>query len=218
MHQSELEKRLRIYGLLVLGSFGSDGESLLLVGNAGSRMWAAFSNSGEYHDKLPEPLDRWSRRIGLELAKETRVKVIFPFDGPPYPPFLDWASQASVSFQSPVSMFIHPQFGLWHAFRFALVVDEPRAELAADTIVQSPCTACADQPCLDACPVNAFGEGGYQLDACVGYLHGKPESTCVKAGCAARRACPVGRDFTYQPEHAQFHMAAFIAAHPPGST
>jgi epoxyqueuosine reductase QueG len=214
MHLPELKNRLKANGLLVHGWLESEGQTLLLVGNAGSHLWPVFSSSSEYHDKLPDPLDRWSRRIGVELAKEIDAKVIFPFDGPPYLPFLDWASKAGISFQSPVAMFIHPKYGLWHAFRFALPVHEPFASLPVDTKPESPCITCIDQPCLDTCPVDAFGEDGYQLDRCVGYLHGNPDSTCVAAGCSARRACPVGRDFTYRPEQAQFHMAAFIASHP----
>jgi hypothetical protein len=31
-------------------------------------------------------------------------------------------------------------------------------------------------------------------------------------GCLARRACPVGRGFTYHPIQAQFFMRAFVEA------
>ncbi len=31
-------------------------------------------------------------------------------------------------------------------------------------------------------------------------------------GCRARRACPVGREYFYDPEQAAFHMRAFLDA------
>jgi hypothetical protein len=34
----------------------------------------------------------------------------------------------------------------------------------------------------------------------------------MDGGCLARRACPVGKGFTYHPVQAQFFMRAFIAA------
>jgi hypothetical protein len=30
--------------------------------------------------------------------------------------------------------------------------------------------------------------------------------------CRARRACPIGREYLYQPEQARFHMTHFLAA------
>ena len=48
------------------------------------------------------------------------AEVVFPFEGPPYPPVLQWAEQAGQAFPSPIAMFIHGKYGLWHAFQFAL--------------------------------------------------------------------------------------------------
>jgi hypothetical protein len=35
----------------------------------------------------------------------------------------------------------------------------------------------------------------------------------MAGGCLARRACPVGPAHAYDAAQAQFHMAAFLAAH-----
>lgn len=35
---------------------------------------------------------------------------------------------------------------------------------------------------------------------------------CLDFGCRARHACPVGRDYRYAPNLAQFHMEAFYKA------
>jgi hypothetical protein len=37
----------------------------------------------------------------------------------------------------------------------------------------------------------------------------------MTGGCLARRACPVGTDYAYDPRQAAFHMTAFLAARPP---
>jgi hypothetical protein len=217
MQFAELQILLDAHGLLAQGSLEYGGETLVLVGNAGSRLWPVFTESPEYRDGRPDPLDRWCRRIGNRLAEETGAKVIFPFDGPPYPPFLDWAAQAGIAFPSPVSMFVHPRYGLWHAFRFALLLDRPLEGLPGKKSGSS-CLSCPDQPCLEACPVDAFDDGVYRVGDCLGYLGLDPDSSCRTSGCAARRACPVGRAFIYEPGHAQFHMNAFIAAQSAGST
>ena len=66
-------------------------------------------------------------------------------------------------------------------------------------------------------PVGKFlasrGEGvhhiGYRVDDCAAHLHQPQGVACMQGGCLARRACPVGVDNRYKPEHAAFHMAAF---------
>ena len=35
---------------------------------------------------------------------------------------------------------------------------------------------------------------------------------CMDVGCLARLACPIGTAWRYQPEHARFHMHAFLKA------
>lgn len=211
MRPAELHGKLQQHGLLVLGVLELGGHRLVLIGNAGSDIWPVFISSPEYRDGQQDPLDRWSRRIGTGIATETGARVVFPFEGPPYPPFLDWAAQARIAFPSPVSMFIHPRYGLWHAYRFVLVFGQ-EVEGLFGVSHDSPCLSCADQPCLTACPVEAFTSGAYAVDRCLDYLAAEPESDCMGLGCAARRACPAGRKFTYQPDQARFHMDAFVRA------
>jgi hypothetical protein len=43
-------------------------------------------------------------------------------------------------------------------------------------------------------------------------LETKEGEDCMTLGCRARRACPVGREFTYVPDQAGFHMRAFLDA------
>ena len=44
------------------------------------------------------------------------------------------------------------------------------------------------------------------------YVQQSAGADCLTTGCRARRMCPVGREFIYEPFQAQFHMEAFLAA------
>ena len=118
---------------------------------------------------------------------------------------------------------MHPRYGLWHAWRCALVLPTLCAQDARDLAAARPaatdlCLSCEDQPCLTACPVQAFSATGYDVDSCAGFLHSADGADCMQAGCQARRACPVGVEYRYVPEHASFHMAAFAARRATRST
>lgn len=230
---AKLEKRLDAFGLIIRGGFNADdtnslpalasGEharSLLLVGHGGSSLWPAFSSSDEFSDGDEHALDRWSQRIANTMEEEFALEAAFPFTGPPYHPFLSWArlaEGASVALPSRLGLSIHQQFGLWHAYRFALlsptIIPTLTAERASENEALSPlCVKCEGAPCLQACPASAFNEQGYDVQACVDYLKVTIDAPCHTRGCLARIACPVGRDYQYQPNHAAFHMKAFIKA------
>ena len=55
------------------------------------------------------------------LARSVGAMALYPFDGPPYRPFQRWAMRAEPVAPSPLGLFIHPEYGLWHAYRAALV-------------------------------------------------------------------------------------------------
>lgn len=183
---------------------------LLLVGNGGSSLWPVFSRSAEFADGGADPLDRWSARVGNEIAAKLGGRAIFPFEGPPFPPFLSWAAKTGTAVSSRLSLFMHQRYGLWHAYRFALAIPETPARLPAGAVFDSPCLTCAAKPCLEACPVSAFSGPAYRSDLCIDYLDHDMDSGCRRLGCASRRACPVGKAFTYLPDQARFHMNAFV--------
>ncbi|GGK68067.1 hypothetical protein [Amphritea balenae] len=203
--------------------------TLLLIGNVGSSLWPAFSQSPEYQDLLPDPLDRWSLRVGRQLAEEFDARVLFPFGGPPYHPFLSWAKRNDTGFESPLGLTLHPEFGLWHAYRFALAysgnidIEAGLDDYQKRADVISPCSNCPDskvrehnckeKPCLSSCPVDAFSYQGYQVKRCAAFLAQNPEHDCNLKGCRARRACPVGQNYHYDDLHAQFHMRQFVVSH-----
>jgi hypothetical protein len=180
--------------------------TLVLVGHLGRAMWPAFERAGQAE---PHPLDRWARRILDDLATRLGAVALYPFQGPPYLPFQRWAMRAEGLAQSPVGPLIHPVYGLWHGYRGALAffqrIEGPAVE-ASD-----PCAACADKPCLSACPVAALAPGRYDVPACVAHLR-TLGNACLTEGCLARHACPVGRAHAYEPAQAGFHTKAFLKA------
>lgn len=182
--------------------------TILLIGNAGPQMWLFFKKA---MPKGPDPLDTWSKSVIGEVARRFDAKALFPSDGPPYLPFQRWAMKAEPVYPSPLGILIHPDYGLWHGYRGALAFAEKLPVPPKDDR-PSPCETCADRPCLTACPVAAFGEGGYDVPACASHLRQPDGEDCMALGCRARRTCPVGPDYIYEPAQAAFHMAAFLRA------
>jgi hypothetical protein len=185
-----------------------DTGTLVLVGNAGPDLWRVFAR--QRRDE-PNPLNAWAQRVLTDVARRHDARALFPFGGPPHLPFQRWACRAESVFPSPIHLLIHPEFGLWHAYRGALAFDEKLA-LPPRRRRANPCRSCSDQPCLSACPVDAFGDDAYDVPACVAHLSSGAGDDCLDLGCRARRACPVGTDYTSQPAQARFHMERFLAA------
>jgi hypothetical protein len=194
-----------------LGSIAEPGASVALVGNVGSSYWPVFEQSREYLDGQAHPLDRWSRRLGEKLAGELDAQAIYPFEGPPFYPFQQWAKRAESLQQSMMGLMIHPEYGLWHSYRFGLVMSASQGLVSqVVTAKTTPCKSCALRPCLNTCPVGAFGETGYDVNTCAAYLKSTPEAACHTEGCMARSACPVGAWYRYHVEEHSFHLKAFL--------
>jgi hypothetical protein len=185
--------------------------TLVLVGFTGQREWPAFAGSPEARDGLADPLDRWSRRVVGALAADLNATAFFPFGGPPFMPFQRWAMKAEPVRPSPLGILIHPDWGLWHAYRGALAFSD-RLDLPLPDTRPRPCDNCAGKPCLSACPVDAFGPDGFDVRSCVGHIGSSAGSECLNAGCLARRACPVGAEHRHENAQANFHLRAFLKA------
>jgi hypothetical protein len=217
---ADLDAELGQRGFLLRGGFrpraddvipplpdGRRAGTVLLVGSAGLGLWAAVSASPEAG--RPDPVDRYTARAISGLAARLGLAALFPFDGPPWHPFQRWAVRAEPGLRpSPLGILIHPVFGLWHAYRAALLLAEvlPLPEPAP---LEHPCESCADRPCVRACPAGALASGAYDVPRCRAYLQAHPDAPCHAVGCLARHACPVGREWTQSPAQAAHHTAAF---------
>jgi hypothetical protein len=221
-------RRATSLGLAVRGAFHPEaGEfelalpamrvgTIILLGFTGSLQWEGYLRSAEASDGLPDPLDRWSRRVIGSMAAETSAVPVYPSGVSPALPFQRLAARSEPVHRSPIGLLIHPQWGLWHAYRGALVLPD-RIKLPNPVPSASPCSACATQPCLSSCPVQAFRSGTYDVDACIDHVLSAAGAECRERGCRARRACPVGAEFRYVEAQAHFHMRAFLRSARPSS-
>lgn len=188
---------------------GRPTDAVVVIGNVGGTIWAHF-RAGETpgHD----PLDRWTRSMLQPIARRYGAGFVHPSDEP-FQPFQRWARRAADVWPSPIGLLVHADHGLWHAYRGALLFAEPVTGLPQTGVTSSPCLTCDDQPCLSTCPVDAFGPGTYDVDACARHVAGGTEPRCMQRGCAARLACPIGVGHRYGSDQMRFHMRAFVGAH-----
>ncbi len=222
---ADINEALQRAGLTPRGAFNPEPEdgvpelavdrpalTLVLAGNAGPAMWQALSTTC---NPAVDLLDDWSRDVLEPVARAFGALALFPFQEP-HLPFQRWARKAEPCHASPLGMFIHPDYGLWHGYRGGLALAERLPVPAADDR-PSPCEDCPDRPCLSACPVGAFRAGSgagtsYDVPACARHLDDEAGIDCMALGCRARRACPQGTAARYLPAQAAFHMRAFLKA------
>jgi epoxyqueuosine reductase len=210
---SRIEELAAAQGLAVLGGFlagPEDGlpqgcQSLVLLGPREPGFWAQFTQSPEWQDGAPDPMDRWSRRVIGHLACGLGAKALFPFGGPPWHPFYSWAVKSGQTWESPVRLLVQKDAGLMVSFRGALALKEA-IDLPAPSA--APCAPCA-KPCLTACPVSALGPEGYDVPKCHAYLDSPEGADCMTRGCAVRRACPLSIAYARLPDHSAYHMRQF---------
>lgn len=178
--------------------------SVLMLAPNEPSFWPQVSTEAEFEDGAPDPLDRWSRRVIGKLACDTGTKAYFPFGGPPFQPFISWATRSGRAWPSPVGLLVHDSAGLFISYRGAIGLTTE----ASPAPEPSPCVTCADQPCRTACPAGALTPAGYDVPSCKSWLDTAAGSICRTDGCLVRRACPVGASRRL-PAQSAFHMEAF---------
>lgn len=187
---------------------GRPAASVALIGNVGSSLWPAFRawRATRPDGGGTDPLDAWSKALIGRVARDLGATAWFPSD-PPWQPFQRWAMRAEGLRASPLGILIHPQFGLWHGYRGALGL---AARLDAPARRHDhPCDGCADKPCLASCPAGAVAVSRFDVGTCRDHLRSSTgQGTCMRSGCLARNACPVGAGHRYCEEQLQFHMNA----------
>ncbi|WP_421925794.1 hypothetical protein [Neoaquamicrobium sediminum] len=218
---NQIASDLASHGLILRGGFsfeadeeraaglsGAPARSVLLVGNAGAGYWRHFSLWRETQPvNLPNPLDTWSRLVIGEVADHVGAGLIMPNDRP-FQPFQQWAIRAEGLAPSPLGLLMHPVYGLWHAYRGALLLGRELAFPSLEKLIH-PCDLCDGKPCLNACPVGAFSAAGFDYPGCVAHVRGRTGQPCRGTGCLARNACPIGAEWRYPAAVQAFHQAAF---------
>jgi hypothetical protein len=188
---------------------GSPAKSVLLVGQAGDAPWAHFLRWREAQPHgIANPLDTWSRTVIDEVAAEFGARAVSPSDRP-WLPFQQWAMRAERLKPSPLGILMHPEYGLWHAYRGALLFDA-EIQIQAPQEVIHLCDLCPGKPCLKSCPVGAHSESGFAYQACLDHVRSPSGEPCRTTGCLDRNACPYGTAYRYPADEQAFHMAAFM--------
>jgi len=197
-----------VHRLDILGGFHASADdampkgtqTMLMLGPAAG-FWPLFTQSPEWQDGAPDPMDRWSRRALGTMACDLGAKALFPFGGPPYQPFYTWALRTGRIWESPIKLLVHLEGGLMVSFRGALAL---RARIDLPSPAARPCDTCP-APCTTTCP--ALTTAGYDVPACHALLDGGKD--CLSLGCATRRACPLPQPHARLPEQLAYHMRQF---------
>ncbi len=179
-------------------------KTLLLLGPHEPGFWPNFVTTSEYSDNAPDPLDRWSKRVVTPWAENQDAAAIFPSDGPPYAPFIQWAKRSGRAWVSPVGLLVHDLAGLFVSFRAAVALP---VHVDLPVTGPNPCTNCA-RPCQAACPVDALAQD-YDVAGCKSHLNKPAGKACMETGCLVRSACPAGVNYGRLAEQSAFHMAVF---------
>jgi len=217
----QIAAALEAYGLIGRGGFnfkageaapvalsGKPAKAVMLVGQAGAAPWPHFSRWRALQPSDPaDPLDTWCREIIAGVAGPFGARAVSPSDRP-FLPFQRWAMRAEGLKPSPLGILMHPEYGLWHAYRGALLFDRPLGLAEPETQVHL-CDQCAEKPCLKACPVGAYSATGFAHQDCLAHVRGPAGRACRQRGCLDRNACPYGTAYRYPADVQAFHMAAF---------
>lgn len=164
---------------------------LILIGHGGRTLWERVQAA-----RLPSahPIDDFTRAtIAAWLAGQlpgVAHALAYPGDGAVGLQAL--GRLAGWHHDTPFRVGINAAWGSWFAYRAVLLVaaDPPPTPAMAG---ESPCTACAGQPCVAACPADALRGPEFSLAKCIAYRR-QPDSRC-RVTCVARTRCPV------RPEH-----------------
>lgn len=214
---------LSTYGLIARGGFdflpdedappgpnGAPAKAILLVGQAGASAWPHFLAWRERQPPgLANPLDTWAQETIGAVAERFGARAVSPSDRP-YLPFQQWAMRAEGLKPSPLGILMHPEYGLWHAYRGALLfdvaLDFPQAEKPIHL-----CDACIGKPCMNVCPVSAHSRHGFDHAGCLAHVRAPQGALCMEGGCPDRNACPYGVAYRYPANVQAFHMRAFAS-------
>lgn len=117
--------------------------NLCLVGHGGRKFW----------EKLPHPLkgdhpiDEFSIKIVNEIFPD--ALILFPDWNSKTPiPLQKFGRAMNISRQSQLGIDIHPEFGLWFAFRCLFMTSQKVQQINLQNVL-SPCETCFEKPCLN---------------------------------------------------------------------
>ena len=200
-----------------------EANGVLVIGNGGGALWAAFQaycRDHAGHAATPDPLDAFTRDVVERAALPVvgpGARVLYPFRFPADPvSFMRLAECAGLGRPSLTGVLVHPVFGPWIALRAAILVrDVVTAPRPADGF--DPCPNCVERACIPACPAGAVGPAGWDVPRCAAHRLGEGQGCAGR--CEARFECVVGREHRYPADALAYHQGralASLAAFRPG--
>lgn len=185
--------------------------SVMLIGNYGRKLWDCIPDA--LHQGL-HPVDDFTEatvtRVLTSVIGDRDWSILFP-NLSAAPALQSLGRAAGWHNPSPLGNGIHPEHGLWFAYRAVVAIKlditggAETSALPANDIRRSdsPCIRCIDQPCIKSCPPQALSAGNApNLQACVTFRSGD-QSPCAER-CLARQQCPVGVQSRYADEQIRY--------------
>jgi len=180
---------------------------LLLFGNGGGTFWQALGRAGMQGE---HPVDRFSvacvARYMRETLPEHCYRLLYP--GVTVIPLQTLGKLAGWHHPSPMMVGINAEWGVWFAYRVALLADTELTPTVPWT-APSPCNDCGKRPCVSACPAGALDSGSLQLERCLAYRR-REDSRC-RLTCLARETCPAGAAHRYSDQQLRYHYGRSMA-------
>lgn len=187
-----------------------DDLTLCLIGHGGRKLWTQLNHPLKVDQ---HPIDQYTMKAVAQFSSQTlkddNVIILYPSDQF-VAPLQRMGRALQLTHQSLLGIDIHQQYGLWFAYRCALLTKADIPEVLPSPF-RSPCEDCQAKPCQTACPASAVGQTGqeFKLSSCIDYRRAKT-SSCVDR-CLSRLACPVGQEHRYTPEQLRYHMTGLVS-------
>lgn len=181
---------------------------LILLGAAGRGLWRAMGGVGEGDGEnfSVHPVDQYSTAVTKKFIARylgaPRVCFLYPGDFPL--PLQQLGAALGWSHPSPLGLHIHPEFGLWFAWRAAFLANTALPATPRKT-TSSPCANCADKPCIIACPAGAVhATKHFAIQTCASHRLSAASPSC-RSTCHARLSCPAGAKYRYSADQFAYH-------------
>ena len=188
-----------------------DYKRLLLIGHGGRLLWHALRAKGMETVDPVDPVDHYSVTVISQFIqihlRNAPLLWLYPLTQHQVP-LQQLGAAAGWDHPSPLGLGISPDYGLWYAYRAALLID---ADLPLTPLHRSlsPCDGCSDKPCVRHCPVGAVRSTGMAMEVCAKQRLAE-KSICADR-CPARMACPVHPEHRYELDQIQYHYRHSLA-------
>jgi len=182
---------------------------LVLLGHGGQQMWAQLQTFGM---RTADPVDYYSLTITRQFIRQwledAQTLILYP-DAPYQIPLTTLGELAGWSQPSPLGLGIHPEYGLWFAYRAVFLTQAELPITPVTAVPPSACTTCQHKPCITACPAHAVQTTGFDVFACA-HFRVQPQAVCADR-CLARLACPVAPEHHYTEAQLVYHYRQSLA-------